>query len=287
MTRVIVCGPVRAALAAAAVLAGAAVLVTGCSPAAGGRARARGQPVRARRGLVPSGPDRGAERPGHGPLRAVHAGSWGPDARAGSPARPCGPRRRHAHAGAGARRRLRRCIHFMRAGIQAKAAGRRRRRRRAGGADALGAVHAEPRHQHAGPDAAGELNLGNVPGITGGFGRYSPQFRRGRRSLPALVAGRDPGRRDRPVRGAGGRRCAGGSPPVAAAGAGRGGVTMAAGRGGPRPRPRPAAPRGGHGPGRPHGPRQHRADERDPRLRPHPAGDQPGERDVHLAAPAG
>jgi hypothetical protein len=27
------------------------------------------------------------------------------------------------------------------------------------------------------PDSLGQLNLGNVPGISTGFGRYSPQFR--------------------------------------------------------------------------------------------------------------
>ena len=41
------------------------------------------------------------------------------------------------------------------------------------------------------PGPAGQLNLGNVPGITGDFGRYSPQFRSAdtacRHFLPAAV----------------------------------------------------------------------------------------------------
>ncbi|HEY7947921.1 MAG TPA: hypothetical protein VID75_09600 [Acidimicrobiales bacterium] len=41
------------------------------------------------------------------------------------------------------------------------------------------------------PDAQGSVNLGNVPGISSNFGRYSPQFRRAdgacRHLLPAAV----------------------------------------------------------------------------------------------------
>ena len=41
------------------------------------------------------------------------------------------------------------------------------------------------------PDAQGSLNLGNVPGISSDFGRYSPQFRSAdsacRHLLPAAV----------------------------------------------------------------------------------------------------
>ena len=41
------------------------------------------------------------------------------------------------------------------------------------------------------PDAQGSLNLGNVPGISNGFGRYTPQFRNAdtacRRLLPSAV----------------------------------------------------------------------------------------------------
>jgi hypothetical protein len=47
------------------------------------------------------------------------------------------------------------------------------------------------------PDRFGNLNLGNVPGMANGFGRYTPQFHQAdaacRHLLPASVVGRDNG----------------------------------------------------------------------------------------------
>jgi hypothetical protein len=86
------------------------------------------------------------------------------------------------------------CNHFMQPIIQAKQAG------------AVGAVTAPRlaaltryaecmRARDIGmldPTSAGQLNLGNVPGITSDFGRYSPQFRAAdtacRHLLPAGVS---------------------------------------------------------------------------------------------------
>jgi hypothetical protein len=85
------------------------------------------------------------------------------------------------------------CTHFMQPIIAAKMAG----------APALSAAHlaaltryAECMRSHdvtmLDPGPAGQLNLGNVPGMTSDFGRYSPQFRAAdtacRHFLPAGVA---------------------------------------------------------------------------------------------------
>jgi hypothetical protein len=70
------------------------------------------------------------------------------------------------------------CTHFMQAIEQAKAAGAA-----AEAAPRLGALtrYAQCMRSHdinmLDPTPQGELNLGNVPGITSDFGRYSPQFR--------------------------------------------------------------------------------------------------------------
>ncbi|HEY1005502.1 MAG TPA: hypothetical protein VGD83_38320 [Streptosporangiaceae bacterium] len=70
------------------------------------------------------------------------------------------------------------CTHFMQAITQAKAAGAA-----AEAAPRLGALtrYAQCMRSHAinmlDPTPQGDLNLGNVPGITSDFGRYSPQFR--------------------------------------------------------------------------------------------------------------
>jgi hypothetical protein len=70
------------------------------------------------------------------------------------------------------------CTHFIQAEIQAKQAGAA-----AQAASHLAALtrYAQCMRSHdismLDPTAQGQLNLGSVPGITGDFGRYSPQFR--------------------------------------------------------------------------------------------------------------
>jgi hypothetical protein len=84
------------------------------------------------------------------------------------------------------------CTHFIQAITQAKAAGAA-----AEAAPRLGALtrYAQCMRSHdinmLDPTPRGDLNLGNVPGITSDFGRYSPQFRAAdtacRHFLPAGV----------------------------------------------------------------------------------------------------
>ncbi len=84
------------------------------------------------------------------------------------------------------------CMHFLRPIIQMKNAG--------AAAEAAPRMHALTRYARCmrahdinmlDPTPQGELNLGRVPGITGDFGRYSPQFRAAdaacRHFLPAGV----------------------------------------------------------------------------------------------------
>jgi len=84
------------------------------------------------------------------------------------------------------------CIHFIQANIEAKEAGAASR-----AAPHLAALtrYAQCMRSHdinmLDPTPLGELNLGNVPGITSDYGRYSPQFRAAdaacRHFLPAGV----------------------------------------------------------------------------------------------------
>ena len=84
------------------------------------------------------------------------------------------------------------CIHFIQANIEAKQAGAASR-----AAPHLAALtrYAQCMRSHdinmLDPTPLGELNLGNVPGITSDYGRYSPQFRAAdaacRHFLPAGV----------------------------------------------------------------------------------------------------
>ena len=84
------------------------------------------------------------------------------------------------------------CIHFIQANIEAKEAGAASR-----AAPHLAALtrYAQCMRSHdinmLDPTPLGELNLGNVPGITSDYGRYSPQFRAAdaacRHYLPASV----------------------------------------------------------------------------------------------------
>jgi hypothetical protein len=85
------------------------------------------------------------------------------------------------------------CSHFMQPIIQMKQAGQE-----ALAAPRLGALTDYARCMRAhdipmlDPNSLGALSLGNVPGISSGFGRYSPQFRAADRAcrhlLPAGVA---------------------------------------------------------------------------------------------------
>ncbi len=129
------------------------------------------------------------------------------------------------------------------------------RRRQAGGREPRAGVAGSPRSSATPPACArsdvpmldpgpqGQLNLGNVPGITSDFGRYSPQFRAADQRLPPPPSGGRPRRRDRAVThpgqrsgGARGRR-------------GRVGAAVAlAVRGTRRPPPRPTPRRSGRPP---------------------------------------
>jgi hypothetical protein len=84
------------------------------------------------------------------------------------------------------------CNHFIEQNIQAKRAGAAARA--AGQIPALTRYAQCMRSHDIGmldPTSDGQLNLGNVPGITSDFGRYSPQFRAAdtacRHLLPAGV----------------------------------------------------------------------------------------------------
>ena len=184
-------GPGTGRLAAAAVLAGAAVLAAGCSSAPGtvpvaslpgtGPGAAAAQPLTQQQGdqnivsftrcmrghgVQMSDP---VHRPGHAGLSID------------MPSR--GPANNAAYAA---------CIHFIQANIEAKEAG----------AASRAAPHLAALTRYAqcmrsrdinmlDPTPDGSLNLGNVPGITSDYGRYSPQFRAAdaacRHFLPAGV----------------------------------------------------------------------------------------------------
>jgi hypothetical protein len=168
-------------VAAAAVLAGAAVLAAGCSSAARGPGVPAAQPLTQQQGdqnivsftrcmrghgVQMSDP---VHRPGHAGL-SIDMPSRGPA----------------TNAAYGA------CIHFIQANIDAKQAGAASR-----AAPHLAALirYAQCMRSHdinmLDPTPLGELNLGHVPGITSDYGRYSPQFRAAdaacRHFLPAGV----------------------------------------------------------------------------------------------------
>jgi hypothetical protein len=179
---------------AAAVLAGAAVLAAGCSSAARGPGSApvaslsgTGQATPAAQPLTQRQGDQNIISftrcmRGHGvqmsdPVhRPGHAGLF-----IDMPSRS--PATNAAYAA---------CIHFIQANIEAKEAGAASQ-----AAPHLAALtrYAQCMRSHdinmLDPTPDGGLNLGNVPGITSDYGRYSPQFRAAdaacRRFLPAGV----------------------------------------------------------------------------------------------------
>jgi len=127
------------------------------------------------------------------------------------------------------------CIHFIQANITAKQAGAAAQAApQSGRADQVRPVHAEPRHQHAGPDAVRRPQPGHVPGITSDFGRYSPQFRAADAACRHFLPAGGQGRRDRAVRA---RRRQGVLAASLAAAAVSGAVATVAVRGGRPPRP--------------------------------------------------
>jgi len=187
-------GPGAGRVVAAAVLAGVAVLAAGCSSAAHGPGSApvaslpgTGQATSAAQPLTQQQGDQNmisfarcmrghgvqvsdpVHRPGHAGL-TIDMPSRGPATNAAYSA----------------------CIHFIQANIEAKQAGAASR-----AAPHLAALtrYAQCMRSHdinmLDPTPLGELNLGNVPGITSDYGRYSPQFRAAdaacRHFLPAGV----------------------------------------------------------------------------------------------------
>ena len=167
-------------MVAAAVLAGVAVLAAGCSSAARGPGSApvaslpgTGQATSAAQPLTQQQGDQNmisfarcmrghgvqvsdpVHRPGHAGL-SIDMPSRGPATNA-------------AYAA---------CIHFIQANIEAKEAGAASR-----AAPHLAALtrYAQCMRSHdinmLDPTPDGSLNLGNVPGITSDYGRYSPHFR--------------------------------------------------------------------------------------------------------------
>jgi hypothetical protein len=166
-------------VAAAAVLAGAAVLVTGCSPAARGPGSA---PVASLSGhAVASSPQALTEAQSDQNMISFARCMRGQGVQMSEPVHHPGhaglsidmPSRGPATNAAYAV-----CIHFIQANITAKEAGAA-----AQAAPHLAALtrYAQCMRSHdinmLDPTPLGELNLGHVPGITSDFGRYSPQFR--------------------------------------------------------------------------------------------------------------
>ena len=180
-------------VAAAAVLAGTAVLAAGCSPAASGPGSA---PVASLSGhATASAAQALTTQQGDQNIVSFTRCMRGHGVQMSDPVHHPGhagltivmPSRAPANSAAYAA-----CIHFIQANITAKQAGAA-----AQAAPHLAALtrYAQCMRSHdinmLDPTRFGDLNLGHVPGITSDFGRYSPQFRAAdaacRHFLPAGV----------------------------------------------------------------------------------------------------